>query len=127
VLEEKGRRRVTDAVATRNLVEAAVSAAMARVLPAELAGADPLVRRSEHADFQSNVALALAKPSGRKPLDLAPPTWRPPSTMPPLTRPPHRMPPSTMPPSTMPPHRMLSPYQRPFPALGFSTCGSVTR
>src|SRR5689334_2111148 len=63
--------RVTDAVAAKSLVDAAVSAAMARVLPAELAGSDPLVRRSEHADFQSNIALAIAKQAGRPPRDVA--------------------------------------------------------
>ncbi|MGP4114851.1 arginine--tRNA ligase [Streptomyces sp. 4N509B] len=52
-------------------VEAAVSAAMGTVLPAELATEDPLVRRSDHADFQSNAALPLAKRLGRKPRDLA--------------------------------------------------------
>ena len=62
---------MSDAVATKNLVEAAVSAAMARVLPADLAGSDPLVRRSEHADFQSNIALSLAKQLRRPPRDLA--------------------------------------------------------
>ncbi|MBA3574322.1 MAG: arginine--tRNA ligase [Pseudonocardiales bacterium] len=51
-------------------VEAAVSGAIDRVLP-ELAGADPLVRRSEHADFQSNAALALAKRARIRPADLA--------------------------------------------------------
>ena len=51
-------------------VEAAVSGAIDRVLP-ELAGADPLVRRSEHADFQSNAALALAKRARVRPADLA--------------------------------------------------------
>lgn len=44
---------------------------MAAELPAELADQDPLVRRSDHADFQSNVALALAKRAGQKPRDLA--------------------------------------------------------
>src|SRR6266545_1145939 len=44
---------------------------MARVLPADLAGSDPLVRRSEHADFQSNIALAVAKQAGRPPRELA--------------------------------------------------------
>ncbi|WP_130796818.1 arginine--tRNA ligase [Streptomyces otsuchiensis] len=52
-------------------VEAAVSAAMGEVVPAELAGEDPLVRRSDHADFQSNVSLSLAKRIGRKPRELA--------------------------------------------------------
>lgn len=48
----------------------AVSAAIARIRP-ELAGADPVVRRSGRADFQANAALALAKRTGVKPLDLA--------------------------------------------------------
>jgi arginyl-tRNA synthetase len=52
-------------------VEAVVREAMARVLPAELASQDPLVRRSDHADFQSNVALAVAKRAGEKPRDVA--------------------------------------------------------
>jgi arginyl-tRNA synthetase len=62
---------VTDVVAIKNLVEVAVSAAMAQVLPAELVGGDPLVRRSEHADFQSNVALAVAKQAKRPPREIA--------------------------------------------------------
>ncbi|MDQ3789570.1 MAG: arginine--tRNA ligase [Actinomycetota bacterium] len=51
-------------------VAEAVSDAIARARP-ELAGADPVVRRSEHADFQSNAALALAKPAKTRPADLA--------------------------------------------------------
>ncbi|MDG4765119.1 arginine--tRNA ligase [Solwaraspora sp. WMMD406] len=51
-------------------MEDTVQAAITRALP-ELAGADPVVRRSEHADFQSNAALALAKPARRRPADLA--------------------------------------------------------
>ncbi|MPY98148.1 MAG: arginine--tRNA ligase [Actinophytocola sp.] len=47
-----------------------VSQAIAHARP-ELAGADPLVRRSEHADFQSNAALALAKRARTKPAELA--------------------------------------------------------
>ncbi|HVL95388.1 MAG TPA: arginine--tRNA ligase [Solirubrobacteraceae bacterium] len=34
-------------------------------------GADPIVRRSQHADYQANGALAAAKASGRKPRDVA--------------------------------------------------------
>ncbi len=49
----------------------AVTSAMRATLPAELADADPLVRRSDHADFQSNVSLSLAKRAGRKPRELA--------------------------------------------------------
>jgi arginyl-tRNA synthetase len=48
-----------------------VSEAMRGVLPAELAGSDPLIRRSDHADFQANAALSLAKRLGQKPRDLA--------------------------------------------------------
>ncbi|MFF0487381.1 arginine--tRNA ligase [Nocardia sp. NPDC004068] len=44
---------------------------MDAALPAEVAGADPLVRRSEHADFQSNVALSLAKRLKRAPREVA--------------------------------------------------------
>lgn len=51
-------------------VEDAVSDAIDRVLP-ELAGADPVVRRSEHADFQSNAVLALARRAGMPPAALA--------------------------------------------------------
>jgi len=51
-------------------VETAVSAALGRVRP-ELAGADPLVRRSDRADFQSNVALATAKRVKARPAELA--------------------------------------------------------
>lgn len=47
-----------------------VSQAIDHVSP-ELAGADPVVRRSDHADFQSNAALALAKRAHTKPADLA--------------------------------------------------------
>ncbi|WP_328590849.1 arginine--tRNA ligase [Saccharopolyspora terrae] len=52
-------------------VEQAVSEAMAAALPTELADQDPLVRRSGHADFQSNIALSIARRAGRKPHDLA--------------------------------------------------------
>ncbi|GAB1515024.1 arginine--tRNA ligase [Actinophytocola sp. KF-1] len=51
-------------------VAGAVSDAIANARP-ELAGADPVVRRSEHADFQSNAALALAKLARTRPADLA--------------------------------------------------------
>jgi arginyl-tRNA synthetase len=51
-------------------VEEAVTAALGRVRP-ELAGADPLVRRSDRADFQSNVALAAAKRVKARPAELA--------------------------------------------------------
>ena len=51
-------------------VAATVVGAIDRTLP-EAAGADPVVRPSERADFQSNAALALAKRAERRPADLA--------------------------------------------------------
>jgi arginyl-tRNA synthetase len=51
-------------------VEGAVTTALGRVRP-ELSGADPLVRRSDRADFQSNVALSSAKKIKARPAELA--------------------------------------------------------
>ena len=51
-------------------VEGAVTTALGRVRP-ELSGADPLVRRSDRADFQSNVALSSAKKVKARPAELA--------------------------------------------------------
>ncbi|QFU92931.1 arginine--tRNA ligase [Amycolatopsis sp. YIM 10] len=51
-------------------VTAAIATAIGRARP-ELAGADPVVSRSEHADFQSNSALSLAKRVGTSPRELA--------------------------------------------------------
>ncbi|MBF4999010.1 arginine--tRNA ligase [Nocardia sp. BSTN01] len=53
-----------------DLVADAVSRAVSVVRP-DAAGADPVVRRSAHADFQSNVALSLAKRLKTKPVELA--------------------------------------------------------
>ncbi|MGA4791294.1 arginine--tRNA ligase [Nocardia sp. AB354] len=47
-----------------------MSRAVSVVRP-DAAGADPVVRRSAHADFQSNVALSLAKRLKSKPVELA--------------------------------------------------------
>ncbi|WP_036968958.1 arginine--tRNA ligase [Promicromonospora kroppenstedtii] len=58
-------------VAIQDQVEAAVQAALSQVLPAELAGTDPVVRRSDRADYQSNGPLSVAKRAGRAPRDLA--------------------------------------------------------
>jgi arginyl-tRNA synthetase len=49
---------------------ARVAAALPRLDPAA-AGADPQVRRSQHADFQVNAAFGLAKALGRRPAELA--------------------------------------------------------
>jgi arginyl-tRNA synthetase len=51
-------------------VAGAVLDAMTAAHP-DLAGADPMVRRSDRADFQSNAALSLAKRAKVKPTDLA--------------------------------------------------------
>ncbi|MBA0053273.1 arginine--tRNA ligase [Streptomyces sp. AJS327] len=52
-------------------VEDAVTEAMRGVLPADVTEVDPLIRRSEHADLQSNAALSLAKRLKRNPRELA--------------------------------------------------------
>ncbi|MEU9074356.1 arginine--tRNA ligase [Kitasatospora sp. NPDC048538] len=62
---------MTEVLAAFSLVEHAVSAAMTRALPRELSKRDPLVRPSEHADFQSNVALSLARDAGMPTRELA--------------------------------------------------------
>ncbi|WP_313662211.1 arginine--tRNA ligase [Cellulosimicrobium cellulans] len=62
---------MVDVVAISAQVEAAVRAALAEVLPAELADADPVVRRSARADFQADGALAVASRVGRPPRDVA--------------------------------------------------------
>jgi arginyl-tRNA synthetase len=46
-------------------------AAMVAALGPDLAGADPVLRRSEHADYQANAAMALARRLGRSPRDVA--------------------------------------------------------
>lgn len=50
-------------------VTSAVSEAIVRVRP-DMADADPVVRRSDRADFQSNAALPLAKRAGVPPVNL---------------------------------------------------------
>ncbi|GGK34483.1 arginine--tRNA ligase [Nocardia camponoti] len=45
----------------------AVAQAMSAALPTDVSGADPLVRRSDRADFQANVALSLANKIGQPP------------------------------------------------------------
>ncbi|MFJ8040445.1 arginine--tRNA ligase [Kitasatospora sp. NPDC096147] len=61
---------MTGVVAVTGLAEHVVTAAMARVLPRGAEARDPLVRPSEHADFQSNAALALAGELHRAPREL---------------------------------------------------------
>jgi arginyl-tRNA synthetase len=55
------------ALAIRTRLEAAIEA----VLGPEFAGVDPVIRPSDHADFQANAAMALAKRAGRNPRELA--------------------------------------------------------
>ena len=55
------------ALAIRTRLEAAIEAA----LGPEFAGVDPVIRPSDHADFQANAAMALAKRAGRNPRELA--------------------------------------------------------
>jgi arginyl-tRNA synthetase len=55
------------ALAIRTRLEAAIVA----VLGPDYAGADPVIRPSDHADFQANAAMALAKRAGRNPRELA--------------------------------------------------------
>ena len=45
--------------------------ALVAAFGADYAGADPLIRPSQHADLQSNVALGLAKKLGKAPRDIA--------------------------------------------------------
>ena len=59
-----------EVVGAKARVDAAVAEAMGRVLPRDLAAGDPLVRRSDRADYQSNAALGLAKKAGIAPRDL---------------------------------------------------------
>jgi arginyl-tRNA synthetase len=47
------------------------AAALARAFGEEHAAANPALRPSEFADYQANVALALAKPLGKKPREIA--------------------------------------------------------
>src|SRR5260370_3001484 len=52
---------------------ALVQRALAAELGAEFAAADPLIRPSGFADYQSNVAMSLARQLGRSPRDVAGP------------------------------------------------------
>ncbi|RAY15540.1 arginine--tRNA ligase [Actinomadura craniellae] len=52
-------------------IESALSAAMRQALPADQAGADPQVRRSDRADFQANGLLPLAKRLKSNPREIA--------------------------------------------------------
>ncbi len=55
----------------REVLAARVSAALAAAVGAEYAHEDPVIRPSTFADFQSNVALGLAKRLGRPPREIA--------------------------------------------------------
>src|SRR4051812_5643574 len=49
----------------------ALQDAIAKKFGDEYRGIDPIVRRSEHADYQANVAMSLAKQTSRSPRDVA--------------------------------------------------------
>jgi len=55
----------------QEVLAARVQTALAAAFGAEYAGADPVIRPSAFADYQANVALALAKRLGRAPRDVA--------------------------------------------------------
>jgi arginyl-tRNA synthetase len=55
----------------QEVLAARVRTALAAAFGAEYAGADPVIRPSTFADYQANVALALAKRLGRAPRDVA--------------------------------------------------------
>ena len=62
---------MSEVLGAKAQVDAAVAEAMVCVLPRELAAGDPLVRRSDRADYQANAALGLAKKAGVAPRELA--------------------------------------------------------
>ena len=53
------------------VLAARVQAALAAAYGPSYADSDPVIRPSQFADFQANVALPLAKKLGRKPRDIA--------------------------------------------------------
>jgi arginyl-tRNA synthetase len=55
----------------QQVLGARVQNALVAAFGADYAGADPLIRPSQHADLQSNVALGLAKKLGKAPRDIA--------------------------------------------------------
>jgi arginyl-tRNA synthetase len=55
----------------QQVLGARVQNALVAAFGADYAGADPLIRPSQHADLQSNVALGLAKKVGKAPRDIA--------------------------------------------------------
>jgi len=54
----------------QQVLGARVQDALVAAFGADYAGADPLIRPSQHADLQSNVALGLAKKLGKAPRDI---------------------------------------------------------
>src|ERR671925_576461 len=66
-----GRRGTFEAVADPSVVLSERFAGALASLDETLRGADPVVRRSDRADYQVNGSMALAKRTGRPPRDLA--------------------------------------------------------
>ncbi|MGW2443349.1 arginine--tRNA ligase [Streptomyces sp. NPDC001675] len=61
---------MTSVTSLSDSVQQRLASALSATLP-EAAGADPLLRRSDRADFQANGILALAKKAGSNPRELA--------------------------------------------------------
>lgn len=73
VATDDGMARITMSMVTPlvSALDQRVRKAMAAALPAEAADADPQIRSSDHADYQANGVLPLAKPLRANPRDLA--------------------------------------------------------
>jgi arginyl-tRNA synthetase len=55
----------------QQVLSARVQDALVAAFGADYAGADPLIRPSQHADYQANAALGLSKKLGKSPRDIA--------------------------------------------------------
>ena len=55
----------------RNLLDARLRAAVSTAFGPDFADVDPMVRRSERADYQADLAMGLAKPLKRAPRQVA--------------------------------------------------------
>lgn len=73
--EENGSHPMTSVTSLTDLVHARLSDALASTLP-EADGVDPLLRRSDRADFQANGILALAKKAKANPGSWRRRSWR---------------------------------------------------
>jgi arginyl-tRNA synthetase len=69
-LEENGTHPMASVTSLSDSVQQLLASALSATLP-ETAGADPLLRRSDRADYQANGILALAKRAKTNPRELA--------------------------------------------------------